>query len=389
MYEFDAIIDRRGTNSIKWNVKDGELPMWVADMDFRAAPEILQALQARLDHGIFGYGDVTEDWYRAYQSWWQRRHGLTIEKDWLVFTTGVIPAISSSVRRLTAPGENVVIQTPVYNVFYNSILNNGRHVLENPLIYENGTYRMNLEDLERKLSDPQTTLMLLCNPHNPVGRIWERETLAAVGELCKKHHVRVLSDEIHCDITLPGKGYVPFAAASETCKALSVTAIAPTKCFNLAGLQTAAVCVPDPDLRHKIWRQLNTDEVGEPNAFAVCAAVAAFDKGEAWLDELCAYVAENRAFAAAYLAEHAPKLHVVPGEATYLTWVDISRVCPDSRAFADELRAKTGLFVTPGEIYGQTGRGFLRINLACPRSLVADGMQRLAGFAAGFETDSL
>ena len=378
-YDFDTPVDRRGTDSVKWNVGPDELPMWVADMDFRTAPEIREALQRRLDHGVFGYTDIPDEWYGAYRSWWRDRHGFEMEKDWLIFCTGVVPAISSAVRKLTTPNENVVIQTPVYNIFVNSIVNNGARVLENPLRYHDLTYSVDWEDLERKLSDPQTTLMILCNPHNPIGRIWDRETLARIGALCEKHHVTVISDEIHCDLTLPGRGYIPFASVSDACRRISVTCLAPTKAFNLAGLQTAAVSVPDPVLRHKVWRALNTDEVAEPNAFAVTAAVAAFGQGGAWLDALRAYLSENRREAEAFLERELPAVRSVPGEATYLMWLDISAVPggSDSRAFAARLRKATGLFVTPGATYGRNGEGFLRLNAACPREVLRDGLKRL------------
>ncbi|MDE7045685.1 MAG: aminotransferase class I/II-fold pyridoxal phosphate-dependent enzyme, partial [Acetatifactor sp.] len=280
MYNFDKMTDRRGVGSLKWDVPERELPMWVADMDFETAPEVSEAIRTRAEHGIFGYSVVTDDWYEAYIRWWKRRHGLAVEKDWLIFCTGVVPAISSAVRKLTTVGENVLVQTPVYNIFFNSIRNNGRNILESPLVYDGERYSIDFADLEDKLANPQTTLMLLCNPHNPVGKIWDRETLARIGELCARHHVLVLSDEIHCDLTDPGCEYVPFASVSEVCRDNSITCMAPTKTFNLAGMQTAAVMVPDPVIRHKLNRGLNTDEVAEPNAFAVGAAVAAFEKGE-------------------------------------------------------------------------------------------------------------
>ena len=255
-YDFDALTDRSGTYSLKWEEAGDALPMWVADMDFQTAPPIREAMRRRLDHGVFGYSIVPDEWTDAYIGWWRDRHGVTFERESLIFCTGVIPAISSMVRKLTTPAENVVIQTPVYNIFFNSILNNGRNVLEAPLTYNAaaGRYAIDWEDLERKLADPQTTLMILCNPHNPSGQIWDRETLARLGELCWEHHVTVISDEIHCDLTDPGFGYVPFSSVSEHCRMNSVTCIAPTKTFNLAGLQTAAVMVPDPVLRHKVWR---------------------------------------------------------------------------------------------------------------------------------------
>ena len=376
-YDFDKMIDRRGTNSEKWDVAPGELPMWVADMDFQTAPEIREAVLARAGHGIWGYTGVPDEWYEAYMGWWRDRHGLVMEKDWLIFCTGVVPAISSAVRKLTTPAEKVVFQTPVYNIFYNSVLNNGRVVLESPLAYDGRRYHIDFADLEEKLSDPQTALMILCNPHNPTGQIWDRETLARIGELCKKHHVTVISDEIHCDITQPGKEYVPFASVSETCREISVTCIAPTKAFNLAGLQTAAVAVPDPALRHKVWRALNTDEVAEPNAFAVDAAVAAFTKGGPWLDELRAYIFENKQVTAEFLAKELPQLRAVPSQATYLVWIDCGTLPGDTAELAGFIREKTGLFLSEGAQYGGNGKHFLRLNAACPRSRLMDGLTRL------------
>ncbi len=375
-YDFDTITDRRSTWASKWDVAEGELPLSMADMEFQAAPEIREALQKRLQNGIFGYTDIPDVWYQAYIDWWKNRHGLEFAKDALVFCTGVIPAISSAVRKLTTPAENVLIQTPVYNIFYNSILNNGRRVLENPLIYEEGSYRIDWEDLEQKLSDPQTSLMILCNPHNPIGKIWDRDTLARIGALAAAHGVTIISDEIHCDITDPGKAYVPFASASDTCARISVTCIAPTKCFNLAGLQTAAVMVSDPFLRHKMWRALNTDEVAEPSAFAIDAAVAAFTKGGAWLDEMRAYTYENRCLLRKEAAS-VPGLRVVDSEATYLLWLDVSAITRDGDRLCRFLREETGLVLSRGAQYGPGGEAFLRFNTACPRAMMQDGIGRL------------
>ena len=268
-YDFDRMTDRRGSYSLKWDAALHELPMWVADMDFETAPEITEALKRRAERGIFGYTIVPDEWRTAITGWWERRHGFAMEKDWLMFCTGVVPSISSAVRKLTTAGENVLVQTPVYNIFFHSIRNNGRNVVENRLLYENESYRIDWRDLETKLKDPQTTMMILCNPHNPTGTIWTREELGRIGELCAANHVTVISDEIHCDLTEPGYQYIPFASVSKECAGNSVTCIAPTKAFNLAGLQTAAVVVPDETLRHKMDRALNTDEVAEPNAFAV------------------------------------------------------------------------------------------------------------------------
>ena len=385
VYNFDNPPSRRGTPCFKWDVGENELPMWIADMDFEAAPAIRAALQKRMDHGIFGYDDVDGRWYEAYQVWWRERHGLEIQKDWLMFSAGVVATISSLVRKLTTANENVVIQTPVYNIFFNSIINNGARVLESPLVYNGQGYDIDFRDLEQKLADPQTSLMILCNPHNPVGRIWTRQELAKIGRLCKRHHVTVISDEIHCDLTAPGKQYVPFASVDKTCREISVTCVAPTKAFNLAGIHTSAVFAADPVLRHKVWRALNTDEVAEPNCFAAPAAAAAFLESGDWLDQARAYIWENRRLVEDYVNLHLPGMRVVPAEATYLLWVDVHSLTPKVEEWTARLRAETGLYVTPGTAYGASGEGFFRWNVACPRKTVEDALQRLTRFVRGTE----
>lgn len=376
-YNFDTPINRRGTDSMKWMVGENELPMWVADMDFAIAPEIISKLHERVDHGVFGYSEIPDEWAEAYVNWWERRHHFMMNKEWLIFCTGVVPAISSMVRKLTTPNENVVIQTPVYNIFFNSIINNGCRVLESPLLEENGSFSMDFEDLEKKLSNPQTSLMILCNPQNPVGRIWSKEELAEVGRLCRKYNVVVISDEIHCDITEPGREYVPFASVSEDCREMSVTCIAPTKAFNMAGMQTAAVSVPNPFLRHKVWRGLNTDEVAEPNSFATLVAITAFNEGEEWLEELRQYISNNRKCVEEYVAANFPEIRVVSGEATYLLWLDCRKITDSGEKLAESIREKTGLYLAAGEEYGAAGAGFMRMNIACPKSVVEDGLERL------------
>ena len=382
-YDFERIVNRRGTASLKWDVEEQELPMWVADMDFQTAPEIMAAIRERADHGIFGYTVVPDAWYKAIQDWWKKRHGFLIEKEWLLFSTGVVPAISSIVRKMTTAGENIVIQTPVYNVFFNSIRNNGRNVLESRLRWDNGQYRIDFEDLEEKFKNPQTTMMILCNPHNPIGKIWDRETLERVGELAYKHHVLVLSDEIHCDLTDPGHEYIPFASVSEMCRKNSITCIAPTKTFNLAGLQTAAVVVPDENLRHKVNRGLNTDEVAEPNVFAITAAVAAFTKGEAWLEELRSYLKANKDYVREYLALEIPEITAVPSDATYLLWLDCRKLIGDSTMLCRFIRSDSGLYLSDGKDYGN-GQSHLRMNVACPREQLREGLARLKKSVAAY-----
>lgn len=379
-YDFDRIIDRRNTGSLKWDEsREGELPLWVADMDFETAPCVKESLQKRVEHGIFGYSIIPPEWADSYIYWWKKRHNFTINRDSLIFSTGVVPAISSCVRKLTSVAEKVLIQTPCYNIFFNSIVNNGRYVVESPLDFDGKEYKINFERLEMDLSDPQVSLMILCNPQNPTGNIWTREELARIGDLCKKYGVTVISDEIHCDITEPGFNYTPFAGASETCAQISVSCLAPTKCFNIAGINSAAVVVPNPHLRHKVWRALNTDEIAEPNAFAVAATVAAFTQGEDWLNQLNEYLFENRRYAEAILSSiPEDEVTVVKGKATYLLWV---RVFKNGDKFAEELRKNTGLFINSGAEYGKTGEEFVRINLACPRKILEEALSR---FKTGF-----
>ncbi|MBQ9608543.1 MAG: pyridoxal phosphate-dependent aminotransferase [Lachnospiraceae bacterium] len=377
IYDFDKVVDRKNTYSTKWNVKEGELPMWVADMDFETAPEIVSALSERLSNKIFGYTDIPKEWYEAYISWWKKRHDIEIKREWLIYSTGVIPTLSSTVRKITSPAENVVILTPVYNMFYNSILNNGRNVLESRLIYEKGRYSIDYDDLENKLANPQSSLMIFCNPHNPIGRIWSKEELSRVGRLCLENDVWILVDEIHCDLTFPGKEYVPFLSLDDELINNAIIAISPTKTFNLAGLQTSAAVIPDKSIRHKVWRQINTDEVGEPNAFAIDAVTSAFGKGEKWLDELRAYIYNNKCIVEEYLNDNIEEVSLVYSEATYLLWLDCNKITDSSVKLAKHIRKKTGLFLLAGSHYGPGGECFLRLNIACPKELLYDGLKRL------------
>ncbi len=374
MYDFSKMTNRRGSGSYKWDVGKNELPMWVADMDFEIAPAIIDALHQRIDHKIFGYNVIGDDYFAAYQNWWQRRHHFHIEKEWMMFVTGVVPAISSIVRKVTTVGENVLIMSPVYNIFYNSILNNGRHVISSDLVYDGNEYHIDFDDLESKLALKQTSLMIFCNPHNPVGKIWDRKTLDRIGKLCKKHHVIVLSDEIHCDIVRPGKEYIPFASVSKTNLENSITCIAPTKAFNMAGLHSACIVVYDEVLRHKVNRGINTDEVAEANSFAICATKAAFNESEAWLDELNEYIQHNKDYAKQFIEKELKDIHLVDGDATYLLWIDCHQICHDSVELTRFIRLHTGLYVSDGLEYGKNGKAFIRMNVACPFERLQDGL---------------
>lgn len=382
MFDFDKIISRKGTNSLKWDEKPDSLPLWVADMDFETAPCVKQAILNRADHGIYGYSVIGNEWADAYYNWWKRRHRFEIKKNDLIFCTGVVPAISSLVRKLTTPAEKVLIQTPVYNIFFNSIINNGRYVVESPLLYDEKTrsYSIDFTQLEKDLSDPQVSLMILCNPHNPTGNIWTKDELCRVGNLCKKYNVTVLSDEIHCDILRPGFYYTPFASASEICREISVTCLAPSKAFNIAGINTAAVYTENPGLHHKVWRSLNTDEIAEPNVFAIQATVAAFTDGEEWLCELNEYLAKNRDFAEEFIDKNLKNLKYVPSNSTYLLWADVSKTGLSGDDFAQKLLEKTELFISGGRQYGKAGENFVRINLACPRSVLKEALGKIEAY---------
>lgn len=378
-FGFDIPADRRGSDSSKWSVAERELPMSMGDMDFTAPTPVREAIIKRAEHGVFGYTDVNEGLFSAVSDFFARRFSWRPSPLDMVFSTGVVAAISSAVRKLTSPAERVLLMTPVYGIFYNCILNNGRVPLECELSFDGKDYSINFSDLEEKLADPQTSLMILCNPHNPVGRIWTREELARIGELCDKWGVAVVSDEIHCPLTNPSVApYTPFAAASEVCERISVSCISASKAFNLAGLHAAVVVAKNPILRHKMWREINTSECGEPNCFGAIASRVAFSECDGWLDELLGYLAENRRIAEKYIAENIPSLGVVSSDATYFLWTDASGVCSDSKRLVDFIKQETGLSLSAGASFGRGGEGFLRMNLATARSRLFDGLERLA-----------
>lgn len=378
MFNFDFNPERKGTNSLKWDIENGELPMWVADMDFETAPAVIKAVEDRAKHGVFGYTIVPDGWYDAIIGWWKRRHDFAIEKEWLQFCTGIVPAISCLVKRVTNHGDRVAVMTPAYDIFYHSVENAGRTVAECRLKYKDGRYSINFKELEEVLSHPLTTMLIFCNPHNPTGNIWSRDEIERVGKLCKKHGVVVLSDEIHCDLTMPGFGYIPFASVSDECRELSITCISASKAFNIAGLQSAAVVVPNKSLREKVVRGLNSDEVAEPNCFAVDSVIAAFNEGEEWLDGLRQYLARNRSKVYDYLEKNVPEVKAVKADATYLVWIDCGKICIDTDELCGFIREKTGLILSSGSQYRGDGASFLRMNTACNRQKIEDGLQRFA-----------
>ena len=382
-YDFDTIIERQATNSLKWDDSPGELPMWVADMDFATAPAITQAVLAKAASGVFGYGIVPDAFRQAVSGWWARRHGWKIDPEWVRFCFGIVPAITSLIRTFTEPGEGVLVQSPTYNCFYDAISNLGRKLLVNDLRYVHGEFSIDWTDLEAKLADTRTKVFLLCNPQNPTGQIWSAAELARIGDLAAAHGVVMIADEIHCDLTEPGIGYIPFASVDSAAAATAITLVAPTKTFNMPGLQSAAVIVSDPDLRRTVAAGLSRDEITLPNSFAVEAAIAAYSQGADWLDELRRYIWKNKSYLSLWLAEYVPELHDIPGQATYLSWIDCTELVSDTTEFCDFLRRTTGLRINSGSIYGANTPGFIRMNLACPLSRVQDGLERLTrGVAA-------
>ena len=379
-YNFDEIVERRGTSSYKWDLPKREdiIPMWVADMDFKTAPCIIEALKKRVEHGIFGYNFVPDSYYDAVISWFDRRHQWKIQREDILYTSGVVPAISCSLKAMTMPGDKVLIQTPVYNCFFSSIKNNGCEVLENPLRRQGDSYVIDFEDFERKCADEKTTVFLLCNPHNPSGRVWTKEELERMNDICLKHGVKVIADEIHCELTMPGYTYQPFAAVSDACRDNSVVLNSPSKAFNIAGLQIANIVCHQPERRQRINRALNINEVCDVNAFGIIALQEAYNNGGEWLDELKQYLYENYVTLKEFFAEYLPKLEVCRLEGTYLAWVDLSRIELTADEAAQNLLEHAKVLVNSGTMYGQKdGFCYLRINLACPRATLMEGLKRI------------
>ena len=379
-YNFDELVNRRGTNSVKWDEEkeDGIIPLWVADMDFLAAPAIRRAVEERAKHGVFGYAIVGDSYYAAITNWFKRRHNWAIERDWIIYTTGVIPAISATIHALAMPGEKVLIQTPVYNCFYSCIRNQGLRVLESPLKREGNTYVVDWDDFEAKCADKKTTLFLLCNPHNPAGRVWTKDELARMNEICMRHDVKVISDEIHCELIMPGYVFTPFATVNADWQRNSVVFNSPTKNFNIAGLQIANIICADKEWYRRIDRAINIFEVCDVNPFGPLALEAAYNESEDWIDELMPYIADNYALLKDTFTKEVPSYEVLKLEGTYLAWVDIRKSGLTANALTEKLLREGKVQVNSGVIYSKNdGEGYIRINLACPRATLQEGLKRI------------
>ena len=369
-YDFKSVTDRHNTNCLKWDLFDDDLPMWVADMDFKVAPAIQEAIQNRASHPVYGYTVVLDELFEAYIGWWARRYGLNMSREDMAYAMGVMPSISSMIRCLTDVGDEILIQSPVYHVFFYYIEDNNRKVLENELIYEDGKYRIDFDDLEEKLS--RIKMMILCNPQNPVGKIWSREDLDRIDELCRKHDVILISDEIHCDLTDPGVKYNPFKASDNVIRCLS-----PSKSFNIAGFQSSIVHCTNPELLEKIKTQMHVDNSDSCNVFATKAVIAAYNDSEDWFEELREVLYENKQMVKDYLANELPVVRLVECDATYLLWLDCCELNTQSKVLSEFLRQNQGLFLSAGSDFGECGDNFLRMNIACPPDLLKDGLARL------------
>ncbi|PAM93745.1 cystathionine beta-lyase [Flavobacterium sp. IR1] len=378
-YNFDEIVTRKDTGSIKWDEGPfGEvLPMWIADMDFKSAPEILAALDKRIAHGVFGYTAIPDAFYDAITAWWKRRYGFAPEKEWLVSVSGVIPALSAAIQALSKNGDKVIIQTPVYNHFYSSIENSGRIMIENNLLYNDGTYTIDFDDLAQKAADPKAKLLIISNPHNPVGRVWTKRELQALGDICLQHNVVVISDEIHADLVFEGHFHIPFASLGEKYSRNSVTLSSPTKSFNLAGLQVGYFFTENEQFRKSIQSSFTLMGIELLNIFGITALITAYNESEEWLDALKEYLYDNYLFLTEFIALHLPHIKVAPLEATYLVWLDCTAFGKTADVLSDGLLENQKLWVNSGTMYGSSGEGFLRINIATPRSLLKIGIEKL------------
>ena len=377
---FDTPVDRRGTDSYKWDTPEsqGVIPMWVADMDFRTAPVVTEALHGAVDRGIFGYTVVPDRFYEAVTGWFSRRHGWDFCRQDMLYTTGVVPAVSAVIKAMTNPGDGVALLTPAYNCFFSSIRNNGCSVVECPLVVaEDGRYEVDYDALHTVLNREDVKVFIMCNPHNPGGRVWNREELLRIGRMCLEAGVLVLSDEIHCELVYGAHRYIPFASIDEEVAQNTVTCISPSKSFNTAGLQIAMVVSPVKEYRERIDRAINDNEVCDVNPFGIAGLMAAYTQGEEYLDALVKYLCGNFDMIKLYFAESLPELAVMPLEGTYLAWIDIKPLGMTSEEVAAYIHEKAKVRINPGTMYGQAGEGYIRINFACPRSVLQDALERI------------
>ncbi|SHJ78465.1 cystathione beta-lyase [Anaerocolumna jejuensis DSM 15929] len=387
-YNFDELIDRKNTNSLKYDFaaergkKETLIPMWVADMDFATLPDVTKALVKAAEHGVFGYSEVKENYFTILHKWFLSHYHWNIDRKWLVKTPGVVFAIAMSVRAFTREGDSILIQRPVYYPFSEAVLNNNRKLINNPLIYENGSYRIDFGDFEQKIIDNQVKLFILCNPHNPVGRVYTREELTRLGDICVKHDVLVVSDEIHADFIHPGHAHLVFASIKEEYAKRTITCTAPSKTFNLAGLQASNVLIPNPALKTKFKEEITKSGYSQLNTMGLIACQAAYEYGDEWLKELEAYIYENIRTAKQFIEAEIPVLKVVDTQGTYLLWVDFNALGMETEALENFITEKAGLWLDGGTMFGPEGKGFQRFNVACPKATLLKALDQLKAAVA-------
>lgn len=373
---FDRSVNRRGTNSMKWDEDPSVIPLWVADMDFPTAPCIIEALKKRVEHGIFGYTHVPEEYFDASMEWFEQKHGWRIERNSFIYTSGVVPAISAIIKAMTKPCDKVLVQTPAYNCFFSSIRNNGCKLVENQLINTGNGYAVDFDDLEEKLSDKDVKVMIVCNPHNPVGRVWSRLELTRIADLCLKNNVFVISDEIHCELAF-FKEYTPFGSLGEAYEDNCAVCVSPSKAFNIAGLQIASILAKNSSVRRRIDRAINDNEVCDVNPFGVIATIEAYRNGLEWLGGLKEYLMNNYEIVKDFFTKYFPQYPVTPLEATYLAWIDVKASGMSGKEFCEMLKDKAAVMLNDGDMYGEGGHDFVRLNFACTRQTLSLALDRI------------
>ena len=382
--KFDTIIPRKNTSSVKWDMLENYygsedlIPLWVADMDFQSPKRVISDLIKKAEFGIYGYTSLMPSYYDSIINWFKKRHGFVIEKEWIVHCPGVVPAINMLIQSLTNENEKIIIQPPVYYPFMNSVVNNSRKLLQNSLIFNNGKYQIDFEDLENKAKDLQTRMLILCSPHNPVGRVWSREELLKIGNICNDNNVIIISDEIHCDIILGKNKHIPLGTVSEDILLNTITCTSPSKTFNLAGLNTSNIIIADPILKKKFTHKLKQNGLGSPNLFGAAALESAYKNGEEWLDNLLQYIEENLSYLKNFITTNIPQIKIIEPESTYLVWLDFRELGLSTLELKNLLLKKAGLALSDGYIFGENeGKGFERINIACPLEQLRQAMTKL------------
>lgn len=381
--DFDNVINRKNTGSVKWDMMEkfekpyDVLPFWVADMDFKAPVGVLNALTERVKHGVFGYTLPTETYYEAVVNWMESRHNWKINKDWIIITPGIVPTLNFILQAFTKVGEGILIQRPVYNPFTNAVVNNGRMVVNSPLILKDGRYEIDFEDFEKKIIENDVNLFILCSPHNPVGRVWSKEELITMGDICLKYNVLVVVDEIHHDLVFKSQKHIPFASLGQIYSNNCITCTAPSKTFNLAGLQISNIIIENKEIFQKLNTYLENVTLIMTNTFGIIGSEAAYNTGEAWLEELIDYLEDNKKYVQKFMANKLPMIKVIDSEATYLLWVDFRGLGMEQDELERFIVQDAKLWLNDGYTYGEEGSGFERINIACPRAILKIGLKRL------------